>query len=95
MCCEHLLNGEVPYRATDIKTGESKEYNFLGEYSSDKRKSGELQPGFYAVWATGSYYVLYNSNGVHVEWDKKYKFDYKSDGRVLLNDSKPFLEYEK
>ena len=60
MCCQHILNGEVPYAIIDLKTGERKEYNYLGQYSEDKRKAGELEIGFYAVYTTGSYYLFFD-----------------------------------
>ena len=52
--------GPPPCKVVDVETGEATEYPNLGDWSLDKAEAGELEPGFYYVIGTGSYYTFYD-----------------------------------
>lgn len=97
MCCEHLLNGEVPYKVINTDTQEAQEYNYLGHWDDRQRPHAEF--GFYTIGATGCGYVFYD--GVIHFSNELYKFEYKKDPNYKLLcdftelDVKKFLDTEK
>jgi hypothetical protein len=90
--------GPPPYKVVEVETGIATEYPNHGNWSSDKAKAGELQPGFYYVCATGSYYTFFDGEKLwqdRNDWGPPSETHWQETGGYPSEYSKYSFEYQK